>query len=99
MEDEIAKEWLFGKQATYYVEENQKVLNMLISNCEPILSAIVSKFDSFNEYNNIGEAFESMSQQRGSFMSDGGYGGSAVNIDTGSSNNASTREETQEMHR
>jgi hypothetical protein len=22
MEDEIAKEWLFGKQATYYVEEN-----------------------------------------------------------------------------
>jgi len=22
MEDEIAKEWLFGKTATYYVEEN-----------------------------------------------------------------------------
>jgi len=59
MEDEMAKEWLFGKQATYYVEENQKVLNMLISNCEPILKAIVSKFDSFNNANNIGEAFES----------------------------------------
>jgi hypothetical protein len=36
---------------------------MLISNCEPILSAIVSKFDSFNNYNDIGEAFENMNHK------------------------------------
>ncbi len=36
---------------------------MLISNCEPILSAIVSKFDSFNMYNDIGEAFENMNHK------------------------------------
>ena len=28
---------MIGKQQTYYVEENEKFLNLLISNCEPIL--------------------------------------------------------------
>ena len=47
-----------GKAQTYYVEENEKFLNLLISNCEPILSEIVSKFTSFNQVNNIQKAFE-----------------------------------------
>ena len=51
-----------GKAQTYYVEENEKFLNLLISNCEPILSEIVSKFTSFNQVNNIQKAFE---QQQG----------------------------------
>jgi hypothetical protein len=47
-----------GKQPTYYVEENEKFLNMLISNCEPILNEIVSKFDNFNKINKIEQSFE-----------------------------------------
>lgn len=49
---------LNGKQPTYYVEENEKFLNLLISNCEPILNEIVSKFDSFNRINKIESAFD-----------------------------------------
>jgi len=49
---------MIGKQQTYYVEENEKFLNLLISNCEPILSEIVSKFDQFNQLNHIEQAFE-----------------------------------------
>lgn len=61
---------------------------MLISNCEPILKAIVSKFDSFNNANNIGEAFESQYQSRGSFMdSSSGYG-----------DKPQQKEETKQMH-
>lgn len=30
-----------GKRTSYYVEENEKILNLLISNCEPILTEIV----------------------------------------------------------
>ena len=33
---------IIGKQQTYYVEENEKFLNLLISNCEPILGQIVN---------------------------------------------------------
>lgn len=33
-------------------------MNLLISNCEPILTEIVSKFESFNKLNNIQQAFE-----------------------------------------
>ena len=47
-----------GKQPTYYVEENEKFLNLLISNCEPILNEIVSKFDNFNKINKIQTAFD-----------------------------------------
>ena len=50
--------FLSGKQPTYYVEENEKFLNLLISNCEPILGEIVSKFDNFNSINKIDSAFE-----------------------------------------
>ena len=50
--------FLNGKQPTYYVEENEKFLNLLISNCEPILCEIVSKFDSFNRINKIESAFD-----------------------------------------
>ena len=49
---------MVGKQQTYYVEENEKFLNLLISNCEPILSEITSKFDNFNKLNHIEQAFE-----------------------------------------
>ena len=47
-----------GKQPTYYVEENEKFLNLLISNCEPILNEIVSKFDNFNKIIKIQTAFD-----------------------------------------
>ena len=49
--------FLSGKQPTYYVEENEKFLNLLISNCEPILNEIASKFDNFNKINKICESF------------------------------------------
>jgi hypothetical protein len=41
------------KTTSYYVEENEKLLNLLITNCEPILSEIVSLIDHFNSYNGI----------------------------------------------
>ena len=49
---------IIGKQQTYYVEENEKFLNLLTGNCEPILSQIVNKFDRFNKINAIEQAFE-----------------------------------------
>ena len=49
---------IIGKQQTYYVEENEKFLNLLISNCEPILGQIVNQFDRFNKINGIEQAFE-----------------------------------------
>lgn len=42
-----------GKRTSYYVEENEKLLNVLITNCEPILSEIVQLVDHFNSYNGI----------------------------------------------
>lgn len=30
-----------GRRTSYYVEENEKILNMLITNCEPILSELL----------------------------------------------------------
>lgn len=51
-----------GHPQNYYVEEDEKFLNTLITNCEPILSQIVSKFDHFNDINSIERAFE---QQKG----------------------------------
>jgi hypothetical protein len=41
------------KKTSYYVEENEKLLNVLITNCEPILSEIGSLIDHFNSYNGI----------------------------------------------
>lgn len=31
-----------NRKTSYYVEENEKILNLLITNCEPILTEIVS---------------------------------------------------------
>jgi hypothetical protein len=42
-----------GKRTSYYVEENERILNLLITNCEPILSEIVSQVNHFNTYNSI----------------------------------------------
>jgi len=30
-----------GKRTSYYVEENERILNLLITNCEPILSEMI----------------------------------------------------------
>ena len=49
---------IIGKQSTDYVEGNEKFLNLLTGNCEPILSQIVNKFDRFNKINAIEQAFE-----------------------------------------
>jgi len=43
----------FGRRTSYYVEENEKILKLLIENCEPILSEIVTQADHFNTYNKI----------------------------------------------
>ena len=32
---------LANRRTSYYVEENEKLLNLLITNCEPILSEII----------------------------------------------------------
>lgn len=44
---------MLGKRTSYYVEENERLLNLLITNCEPILSEIVNQVNHFNTYNNI----------------------------------------------
>lgn len=44
---------LFGRRTSYYVEENERILNLLITNCEPILQQIVNQVDHFNSYNKI----------------------------------------------
>jgi hypothetical protein len=44
-------------QTPYYVEENEKLLNLLITNCEPILNEMSKRFDQFNEFNNIWDGF------------------------------------------
>ena len=46
----------FGRRTSYYVEENERILNLLITNCEPILQQIVNQVDHFNSYNKIQRA-------------------------------------------
>lgn len=41
------------KRTSYYVEENERILNLLITNCEPILAEIVANVNHFNTYNKI----------------------------------------------
>ena len=41
----------------YYVEENENFLNLLISNCEPILREISAQVDQFNQKNKIADGF------------------------------------------
>jgi hypothetical protein len=47
-----------SKRTSYYVEENEKILNLLITNCEPILSEIVQMVNHFNTYNKITKIIE-----------------------------------------
>jgi hypothetical protein len=49
---------IIGKKTSYYVEENEKLLNLLITNCEPILSEMVSQVNHFNSYNKIQRVIE-----------------------------------------
>lgn len=51
-DEEEAKDDI-GKRTSYYAEENEKLLNLLITNCEPILSEISGLIDHFNSYNGI----------------------------------------------
>jgi len=44
-------------QTPYYVEENEKLLQLLITNCEPILNEMNKRFNEFNEFNNIWDGF------------------------------------------
>lgn len=46
------------KRTSYYVEENERILNLLITNCEPILSEMVANIDHFNTYNHIQRVVE-----------------------------------------
>ena len=47
-----------AKRTSYYVEENEKLLNLLITNCEPILSELSNLIDHFNTYNGIQKVVE-----------------------------------------
>jgi hypothetical protein len=58
-------------QTPYYVEENEKLLNLLITNCEPILNELSKRFDQFNEYNNIWEGFTELHQT--TYEAEGGH--------------------------
>ena len=42
-----------GRRTSYYVEENERILNLLITNCEPILTEMVKQVNHFNTYNKI----------------------------------------------
>lgn len=53
---------LLGKRTSYYVEENEKILNLLITNCEPILTEMVSQINHFNSYNKIQKVIEKSGQ-------------------------------------
>lgn len=68
------------KKTSYYVEENEKLLNILITNCEPILSEIASLIDHFNSYNGIQKVIEK-SQLFSQPSSYGGMGGSMGTIE------------------
>ena len=49
---------LAGRRTSYYVEENEKILNLLITNCEPILSEIGTQVNHFNTYNKMARIIE-----------------------------------------
>lgn len=58
VENEPADPSNLVKRTSYYVEENEKLLNLLITNCEPILSEIVHLIDHFNSYNGMHKVIE-----------------------------------------
>lgn len=68
------------KKTSYYVEENEKLLNLLITNCEPILSEIGSLIEHFNTYNGIQKVIDK-SQLFSQPSSYGGIGGSMGTLD------------------
>ena len=35
----------------YYLEDDKKLLDILIKNCHPILADMISQIDKFNSYN------------------------------------------------
>jgi hypothetical protein len=49
-----------GNAIPYYVEENERLLNLLITNCEPILSEITQRIDQFNTINQIWDGFQEL---------------------------------------
>lgn len=55
-DDEVEDKHLFGRRTSYYVEENDKILNILTTNCEPILATLVDQINHFNKYNKIDKA-------------------------------------------
>ena len=42
------------------MEENEKLLNLLITNCEPILREITQRVDQFNLTNHITDGFQEL---------------------------------------
>ncbi len=70
-----------AKKTSYYVEENEKILNLLITNCEPILSEISHLIEHFNSYNGIHKVIEkSQLFSQGYNMSSGGTMGTLDEI-------------------
>jgi len=53
LSDNDPKDFIGARRTSYYVEENERLLNLLTTNCEPILTEIVQQVDHFNTYNKI----------------------------------------------
>ena len=60
-----------GNAIPYYVEENERLLNLLITNCEPILSEITQRIDQFNTINQIWDGFQEL---HSNYLLDSGEG-------------------------
>lgn len=80
-DEEEAKDDI-GKRTSYYAEENEKLLNLLITNCEPILSEISGLIDHFNSYNGIQRVIDKsqLFSQPNSAYSQGGTMGTLDDI-------------------
>ena len=63
------------KKTSYYVEENEKLLNVLITNCEPILSELSLLINHFNSYNNIQKVIDKSQLFSSNTYYGGGGGG------------------------
>jgi len=58
LNDSTEKDIIGDRRTSYYVEENERLLNLLITNCEPILSEMVAQIDHFNTYNKVQKVVE-----------------------------------------
>jgi hypothetical protein len=47
----------------YYLEDDRKLLNILIKNCYPIISDLLTQIDNFNTYNQVFDS-EKVKQMR-----------------------------------